>query len=42
MTQKINLRAENEEGHIPDSACQDHMIGKIMYPNKLLMDLITF
>uniref|UniRef100_A0A3B5B596 NCK associated protein 5 n=2 Tax=Stegastes partitus TaxID=144197 RepID=A0A3B5B596_9TELE len=27
MTQKINLRAENEEGHIPDSACQDHMIG---------------
>ncbi|XP_062270498.1 nck-associated protein 5-like [Scomber scombrus] len=27
MTQKINLRAENEEGRIPDSACQDHMIG---------------
>ncbi|XP_049918964.1 nck-associated protein 5-like isoform X3 [Epinephelus moara] len=27
MTQKINLRAENEEGCIPDTACQDHMIG---------------
>ncbi|XP_067356812.1 nck-associated protein 5-like isoform X1 [Channa argus] len=27
MTHKIHLRAENEEGHIPDSACQDHMIG---------------
>ncbi|XP_074483609.1 nck-associated protein 5-like isoform X1 [Sebastes fasciatus] len=27
MTQKINLRAENEDGRIPDTACQDHMIG---------------
>ncbi|XP_069020027.1 nck-associated protein 5-like isoform X2 [Embiotoca jacksoni] len=27
ITQKINLRAENEEGQIPDTACQDHMIG---------------
>ncbi|XP_051797840.1 nck-associated protein 5 isoform X3 [Acanthochromis polyacanthus] len=27
MTQKISLRAENEDGHIPDTACQDHMIG---------------
>uniref|UniRef100_UPI0037E8F42B nck-associated protein 5-like n=1 Tax=Semicossyphus pulcher TaxID=241346 RepID=UPI0037E8F42B len=27
MSQKINLRAENEEGRIPDTACQDHMIG---------------
>ncbi|XP_044044553.1 nck-associated protein 5-like isoform X3 [Siniperca chuatsi] len=27
MTQKINLRAENEEGRISDTACQDHMIG---------------
>uniref|UniRef100_A0A8D3ADN0 Nck-associated protein 5 C-terminal domain-containing protein n=1 Tax=Scophthalmus maximus TaxID=52904 RepID=A0A8D3ADN0_SCOMX len=27
MTQRINLRAENEEAHIPDTACQDHMIG---------------
>ncbi|XP_041637953.1 nck-associated protein 5-like isoform X2 [Cheilinus undulatus] len=26
-TAKINLRAENEEGRIPDTACQDHMIG---------------
>uniref|UniRef100_A0A8D0DI14 NCK associated protein 5 n=1 Tax=Sander lucioperca TaxID=283035 RepID=A0A8D0DI14_SANLU len=31
MTQKINLRAENEEGRIPDTACQDHMLGKLMY-----------
>ncbi|XP_077958504.1 nck-associated protein 5-like isoform X3 [Gasterosteus aculeatus] len=27
MTQKISLRAENEERRIPDSSCQDHMIG---------------
>ncbi|XP_068575555.1 nck-associated protein 5-like isoform X2 [Cebidichthys violaceus] len=27
MTQKINLKAENEEGRVPDTACQDHMIG---------------
>lgn len=27
MTQKINLRAENEEGRLADAACQDHMIG---------------
>ncbi|XP_062416891.1 nck-associated protein 5-like [Pungitius pungitius] len=27
MTQKITLRAENDEQHIPDSACPDHMIG---------------
>ncbi|XP_040888568.1 nck-associated protein 5-like isoform X2 [Toxotes jaculatrix] len=27
MTQRINLRAENEEARIPDTACQDHMIG---------------
>uniref|UniRef100_A0A3Q3EP39 NCK associated protein 5 n=1 Tax=Labrus bergylta TaxID=56723 RepID=A0A3Q3EP39_9LABR len=27
MTEKINLRAENEEGPMPDTACQDHMIG---------------
>ncbi|XP_034034630.1 nck-associated protein 5-like isoform X4 [Thalassophryne amazonica] len=26
MNQKINLRAENEERHIPDAGCQDHMI----------------
>lgn len=29
MTQRINLRAENEEARIPDTACQDHMIGKL-------------
>ncbi|XP_029374012.1 nck-associated protein 5 isoform X2 [Echeneis naucrates] len=27
MTQRINLRAENEEARITDTACQDHMIG---------------
>ncbi|XP_031708260.1 nck-associated protein 5-like isoform X2 [Anarrhichthys ocellatus] len=27
MTQKINLKAENEDGRIPDTACQDHMMG---------------
>lgn len=28
MTEKINLKAENVEGHIPDAACQDHMLGE--------------
>ncbi|XP_076008560.1 nck-associated protein 5-like isoform X2 [Genypterus blacodes] len=27
MTEKINLRAEKEEGRIPDNTCQDHVIG---------------
>ncbi|XP_056157518.1 nck-associated protein 5-like [Lampris incognitus] len=27
MSQKINLKAENEEGHVPDTSCQDHVIG---------------
>ncbi|XP_068165404.1 nck-associated protein 5-like isoform X3 [Antennarius striatus] len=27
VTAKINLRAENEEGRILDTTCQDHMIG---------------
>ncbi|XP_072235840.1 nck-associated protein 5-like isoform X2 [Leuresthes tenuis] len=27
VTQKINLKAENEQGHITDTSCQDHMIG---------------
>ncbi|XP_035006283.2 nck-associated protein 5 isoform X2 [Hippoglossus stenolepis] len=27
MTQRINLRAENDDAHIQDTACQDHMIG---------------
>ncbi|XP_039998042.1 nck-associated protein 5-like isoform X2 [Xiphias gladius] len=27
MTQRISMRAENEEARIPDTACQDHMIG---------------
>ncbi|XP_017282394.1 nck-associated protein 5 isoform X6 [Kryptolebias marmoratus] len=29
MTQKIGLKGENEEGHVPDSTCQDHMIDAI-------------
>ncbi|XP_042368898.1 nck-associated protein 5-like isoform X2 [Plectropomus leopardus] len=33
MTQKINLKAENEEGHIPDTACQDHMIDALFTHN---------
>ncbi|KAM8722108.1 nck-associated protein 5-like isoform 2-T2 [Acanthopagrus schlegelii] len=27
LTQKINMRAEKEEGRIQDTVCQDHMIG---------------
>ncbi|XP_041834861.1 nck-associated protein 5-like isoform X2 [Melanotaenia boesemani] len=27
VTQKINLKAENEDGHIADTSCQEHMIG---------------
>ncbi|XP_069377087.1 nck-associated protein 5-like isoform X3 [Paralichthys olivaceus] len=27
MTQRINLRAENDDAHIQETACQDHMIG---------------
>ncbi|KAM4560379.1 nck-associated protein 5-like isoform 3-T3 [Odontesthes bonariensis] len=27
VTQKINLKAENEQGHNTDTSCQDHMIG---------------
>uniref|UniRef100_A0A8C2WT49 NCK associated protein 5 n=2 Tax=Cyclopterus lumpus TaxID=8103 RepID=A0A8C2WT49_CYCLU len=27
MSQKIHLRPENEAGRIPDTSCQDHMIG---------------
>lgn len=39
MTQKINLRAENEEGRIPDSACQDHMIGELSFNIIKLLNL---
>lgn len=31
LTQKINMRAEKEEGRIQDTVCQDHMIGKLMF-----------
>lgn len=31
LTQKINMRAEKEEGRIQDTVCQDHLIGKLMF-----------
>ncbi|XP_074520762.1 nck-associated protein 5-like isoform X2 [Halichoeres trimaculatus] len=42
MTQKINLRAENEEGRIPDTACQDHMIGSSCQMRTLDSGIGTF
>ncbi|XP_028983706.1 nck-associated protein 5-like isoform X2 [Betta splendens] len=42
VTQKINLKAENEEGHIPDSACQDHMIGSSCQMRTLDSGIGTF
>lgn len=30
ISQKISLKAEEEDGHLADSSCQDHMIGKII------------
>ncbi|XP_059183874.1 nck-associated protein 5-like [Centropristis striata] len=42
MTQKINLKAENEEGRIPDTACQDHMIGSSCQMRTLDSGIGTF
>nr|XP_020456342.1 nck-associated protein 5-like isoform X2 [Monopterus albus] len=42
MTQKIKLRAENEEGHIPDTTCQDHMIGSSCQMRTLDSGIGTF
>ncbi|XP_045915760.1 nck-associated protein 5-like isoform X2 [Micropterus dolomieu] len=42
MTQKINLRAENEEGHIPDTACQDHLLGSSCQMRTLDSGIGTF
>lgn len=32
MSQKINLSEENKDRRVPDTACQDHMIGELMAP----------
>nr|XP_046238558.1 nck-associated protein 5-like isoform X3 [Scatophagus argus] len=42
MTQKINLRAENEDGRISDTACQDHMIGSSCQMRTLDSGIGTF
>ncbi|XP_070711674.1 nck-associated protein 5-like [Pempheris klunzingeri] len=42
MTQKISLRAENEEGRIPDTACQDQMIGSSCQMRTLDSGIGTF
>ncbi|XP_034061209.1 nck-associated protein 5-like isoform X3 [Gymnodraco acuticeps] len=42
MTQKINLRAGNEEGRIPDTACQDHMLGSSCQMRTLDSGIGTF
>lgn len=28
ISQKMNLRAESKEGRVPDTSCQDHMMGE--------------
>ncbi|XP_047432355.1 nck-associated protein 5-like isoform X3 [Mugil cephalus] len=42
MTEKIKLKAENEEGHIPDTACQGHMIGSSCQMRTLDSGIGTF
>ncbi|KAM9836193.1 nck-associated protein 5-like [Aulostomus maculatus] len=42
MTQKINLRAENKEGRIADTACQDHMMGSSCQMRTLDSGIGTF
>ncbi|XP_030601878.1 nck-associated protein 5-like isoform X2 [Archocentrus centrarchus] len=42
MTEKINLKAENEERHIPDTACQDHMLGSSCQMRTLDSGIGTF
>ncbi|XP_047211308.1 nck-associated protein 5-like isoform X3 [Girardinichthys multiradiatus] len=42
MTQKISLKAENEDGHIPDSTCQDHLIGSSCQMRTLDSGIGTF
>ncbi|XP_063734019.1 nck-associated protein 5-like isoform X3 [Eleginops maclovinus] len=42
MTQKINLRAGNDEGRIPDTACQDHMLGSSCQMRTLDSGIGTF
>ncbi|KAF7230150.1 nck-associated protein 5 isoform X3 [Nothobranchius furzeri] len=42
MTQKISLKGENQDGHIPDSTCQDHMIGSSCQMRTLDSGIGTF
>uniref|UniRef100_A0A3Q2GNN3 NCK associated protein 5 n=1 Tax=Cyprinodon variegatus TaxID=28743 RepID=A0A3Q2GNN3_CYPVA len=42
MTQKISLKVENEDGHMPDSTCQDHMIGSSCQMRTLDSGIGTF
>ncbi|XP_030011948.1 nck-associated protein 5-like isoform X2 [Sphaeramia orbicularis] len=42
MSQKMNPRAENEEGRIIDTACQDHMIGSSCQMRTLDSGIGTF
>lgn len=42
MSSKLNPKAENEEGHIMDSSCQDHMIGSSCQMRTLDSGIGTF
>ncbi|KAM4538225.1 nck-associated protein 5-like isoform 2-T2 [Fundulus diaphanus] len=42
MTQKIGLKAEKEDGHVPDSTCQEHMIGSSCQMRTLDSGIGTF
>lgn len=37
ISQKISLKAEEEDGHLADSSCQDHMMGKIIMEKSPLL-----
>uniref|UniRef100_A0A3B3DIH4 NCK associated protein 5 n=2 Tax=Oryzias melastigma TaxID=30732 RepID=A0A3B3DIH4_ORYME len=42
LTQKISLKAKSEEGNIPDTSCQDHMIGSSCQMRTLDSGIGTF
>ncbi|XP_053710816.1 nck-associated protein 5-like isoform X3 [Synchiropus splendidus] len=42
VTQKINLKSDNKETHIPDTACQDHMMGSSCQMRTLDSGIGTF
>uniref|UniRef100_A0A3P9JTI1 Nck-associated protein 5 n=1 Tax=Oryzias latipes TaxID=8090 RepID=A0A3P9JTI1_ORYLA len=42
LTQKISLKAKNDEGNIPDTSCQDHMIGSSCQMRTLDSGIGTF